>query len=91
MSTFRKDYPELLLASDYKQFMLIFREMGWIVCQKERFTSTQWINDKAYRVVTVHYPRYQCLKKMESYRLKKKKAILEKKNQEKAKLSTSTE
>nr|WP_315022987.1 hypothetical protein [uncultured Aminipila sp.] len=91
MSTFRKDYPKLLSPSDYKQFMLIFREMGWLVCQKERFTSTQWINDKAYRVITVHYPRYLCLKKMESYRIQKEKEKIEQKNKEKAKTSNSIE
>lgn len=84
-----KDYP--MLYSDYKQFMLIFREMGWIVCQKERFTSTQWINDKAYRVVTVDYPRYQCLKKMELYRIQKKNEKIEQQNKEKTKLPTSVE
>lgn len=49
----------------YRKLLEIFREMGWIVCQEGRFTNTQWIKGKAQRVVTVHYLRYCCLKRME--------------------------
>lgn len=59
-----KNRPELSPA-EYRQLLNIFRDMGWLVCQEGRFTNTQWIKGKAQRVVTVHYPRYCCLKRME--------------------------
>jgi hypothetical protein len=61
----KKQFDELDYV-DYKKIMRAYRDMGWIVCQEERFTSTQWIKGKAHRVITVHHPRYLCLKKLEA-------------------------
>lgn len=47
----------------YAMFMQTLRTMDWIICEDNRFTTTQKINGKTIRVITVCRKKYELLNK----------------------------
>lgn len=64
------DFKKLLLQSlgnrpdKYRLHMEIFRDLGWIICESNRFTNTQKIKGKTVRVITVDIFRLKRIKEM---------------------------
>ncbi len=50
--------------AEYREYLNIFREFQWIICQQGSFTNIQKINGKAMRVISIDYEKYITIKKL---------------------------
>ncbi|MEY8368181.1 hypothetical protein AALA24_05365 [Anaerovoracaceae bacterium 42-11] len=54
-----------LSSSKIKPILDDFKVLQWIICDKERFTNVQKINEKSARVLTVDRSKYELLKSLD--------------------------
>jgi len=62
---FRKHLGKLIAKGEKeKEFLQMFKTLHLIIAEGERFTQTQWINNKSHRVISVDAEKYKLLKSL---------------------------
>lgn len=62
VNDFKKVLHGLITKESYKDYMVIFRNLEWIICNEGRFTNAQFINGKTVRVISIDIKKYEQLK-----------------------------